>query len=113
MELWTQLIKAPLEWVASCGSREPAGMSMDAYPQWAAFEAKCKKEGLNDAAIAAFRYNYAKLASGANLMMPESSISAVATLPSYDSLTEEDATLLSKTIMLKLNGGLGTGVRAA
>ena len=86
------------------------GQSDRVYPFWPAFEEKCKKEGLNEAAIAAFKYNYTKLASGANLMMPESSIKPVASLPSYEALTEEDVSLLSKTVMLKLNGGLGTGM---
>ena len=54
------------------------------YQHWPAFEAKCKKEGLNDAAISAFKYNYEKLASGANLMIPESDISPVASLPAYE-----------------------------
>ena len=95
-DIWT--------WVITCGG---GGRT---YPHWPAFEAKCKKEGLNNAAIAAFKYNYSMLASGADLMMPESSISPVAELPSYDSLTKEDTSLLSKTVMLKLNGGLGTGM---
>ena len=97
-------LQAIFEFVVSCGQ------SAREYPQWSAFETKCKAEGLNDAAIAAFKYNYTKLASGANLMMPEGAIEPVDSLPSYESLTEEDVSLLSKTVMLKLNGGLGTGM---
>ena len=41
------------EFVMTCGS------SGRDYPEWPAFEAKCKAEGLNDAAIAAFKYNCA------------------------------------------------------
>ena len=94
-------------WMITCGG----GVDSESkYAHWPAFEAKCKKEGLNKAAIAAFKYNYEMLASGANLMMPEASISPVASLPSYDSLTKEDPTLLKQTVMLKLNGGLGTGM---
>merc|ERR1719163_1772955 len=37
-------------------------------------------------------------------------ISPVDSLPSYASLTETDSSLLGKTVMLKLNGGLGTGM---
>ena len=44
------------------------------YPHWPEFQKKCRKAGLGPAAIAAFRYNYEKLASGANLMIPESEI---------------------------------------
>ena len=43
-------------------------------------------------------------------MLPESSISPVSTLPSYEALTAEDPTLLKSTVVLKLNGGLGTGM---
>ena len=37
-------------------------------------------------------------------------ISPVNSLPDYEKLTAEDPSLLSKTVMLKLNGGLGTGM---
>merc|ERR1719454_2646642 len=43
-------------------------------------------------------------------MVSESMISPVDSLPSYASLTETDSSLLSCTVMLKLNGGLGTGM---
>jgi len=81
---------------------------MDAV--WGKYEEKMKAEGLNDAAIAAFKYNLGVLTSGANLMIPETEISPVDSLPDYASLTKEDPSLLAKTVMLKLNGGLGTGM---
>jgi UDP-N-acetylglucosamine pyrophosphorylase len=78
---------------------------------WPAYEEKMKSEGLNEAAINAFKYNLGVLLSGANTMIPESSISAVDELPVYETITgEPSAELLSKTVMLKLNGGLGTGM---
>merc|ERR1719220_1201511 len=44
-------------------------------------------------------------------MIPEPSISAVESLPELDKLTvESDPSLLKKTVILKLNGGLGTGM---
>merc|ERR1719220_1317853 len=44
-------------------------------------------------------------------MIPEPSISAVESLPELDKLTvESDPSLLKKTVVLKLNGGLGTGM---
>ena len=44
-------------------------------------------------------------------MLPEASISPVSTLPSYEALSvTEDPTLLKSTVVLKLNGGLGTGM---
>ena len=62
---------------------------------WPLYEAKMKKEGLNDAAIAAFKYNYSVLTSGQDTMIPESSISPVDSLPSYESLNvTEDSSLL-------------------
>ena len=67
-------------------------------------------EGLNDAAIAAFKYNLGVLTSGADLMIPESKISPVDELADYAALSEEDPALLEATVMLKLNGGLGTGM---
>ena len=67
-------------------------------------------EGLNESAIKAFEYTYEKLTSGANLFVGEDAIAPVADLPSYDALTEEKPALLTETVMLKLNGGLGTGM---
>mmetsp|Transcript_10165 Transcript_10165/g.34547 ORF Transcript_10165/g.34547 Transcript_10165/m.34547 type:complete len:473 (-) Transcript_10165:375-1793(-) len=79
--------------------------------KWPAFEEKMKAEGLNESAIAAFKYNYGVLVSGASTMIPESSIAPVESLPRLESLkVSPDATLLKKTVMLKLNGGLGTGM---
>merc|ERR1711920_156856 len=62
------------------------------------------------AAIAAFKYTFQKLTSGDSLMIGEALIKPVPSLPQYEALTDEDATLLKQTVMLKLNGGLGTGM---
>lgn len=79
--------------------------------RWGLFEEKMKKEGLNEAAIAAFKYNLGVLLSGASTMIPESDISPVESLPSLESLdVKPDPSLLKSTVMLKLNGGLGTGM---
>jgi UDP-N-acetylglucosamine pyrophosphorylase len=77
---------------------------------WPAYEQKMTAAGLNKVAIAAFKYTFEKLASGANLMIPESAIQPVDELPTYESLTAEDPALLQQAVMLKLNGGLGTGM---
>jgi len=77
---------------------------------WPAYQAKMEAEGCNPVAIAAFKYTFEKLVSGAALTIPESDLSAVDSLPNYDSLTEEKEALLKTTVMLKLNGGLGTGM---
>ena len=67
-------------------------------------------EGLDPSAIVAFKYTFGKLTSGESLFLPESEISPVADLPTYESLSAEDPSLLTSTVMLKLNGGLGTGM---
>ncbi|KAL3927628.1 MAG: hypothetical protein SGPRY_002737 [Prymnesium sp.] len=69
-----------------------------------------KAEGLDPSAIEAFKYNFGKLTSGESLFLPETSISPVAELPAYESLSKEEPSLLTSTVMLKLNGGLGTGM---
>merc|ERR1719199_2137274 len=43
-------------------------------------------------------------------MIPESSIQPTESLPDYASLSKEDPELLKQTVMVKLNGGLGTGM---
>jgi len=93
---------------ATPSAADALGKSFDAL--WPKYEAKMKKEGCSEAAIAAFKYNFGVLTSGANLMIPESTITPVDSLPSYESLTKEDPTLLKETVMVKLNGGLGTGM---
>merc|ERR1719355_519321 len=68
-------------------------------------------ESGSDAAINAFKYNYGVLVSGANTMMPESSLDAVESLPEFEKLDiTEKPELLKQTVVLKLNGGLGTGM---
>merc|ERR1719343_1140538 len=79
--------------------------------RWPLFETKMKEEGLNEAAIAAFKYNLGVLLSGASTMIPESSIGPVESLPTLEGLeVTPDPSLLKSTVMLKLNGGLGTGM---
>merc|ERR1719230_2104908 len=86
-----------------------SGPSMETL--WPIYEAKMRAEGLNDAAIAAFKYNFEVLVSGANTMIPEAAIGPVVGLDTLESLTiEPNPELLAKTVMLKLNGGLGTGM---
>merc|ERR1719272_2234583 len=69
------------------------------------------KESESDAAINAFKYNYKVLASGASTMMPESALDPVAELPDFDKLDiTAKPELLKQTVVLKLNGGLGTGM---
>eukprot|EP00445_Apocalathium_hangoei_P023081 CAMPEP_0203899202 /NCGR_PEP_ID=MMETSP0359-20131031/41642_1 /ASSEMBLY_ACC=CAM_ASM_000338 /TAXON_ID=268821 /ORGANISM="Scrippsiella Hangoei, Strain SHTV-5" /LENGTH=717 /DNA_ID=CAMNT_0050822411 /DNA_START=65 /DNA_END=2218 /DNA_ORIENTATION=- len=90
--------------VSACG---PSKLS----ELWPAYQAKMEKEGCNEAAIAAFKYNLGVLASGANVMIPESAIDPVESLMDYEQIkVKPDSSLLKQTVVLKLNGGLGTGM---
>jgi UTP--glucose-1-phosphate uridylyltransferase len=80
---------------------------------FAAFETKMVAAGMGDAAIRAFRRNYEALLRDETGMIPENSISAATELPSFDEITNNepaDALLLGKAVVIKLNGGLGTGM---
>eukprot|EP00967_Tisochrysis_lutea_P055289 scaffold69425_cov33-Tisochrysis_lutea.AAC.1 len=67
-------------------------------------------KGLSATAIRAFEYNFEQLTSGKSLFLEESAIEPVNELPTYESLNYENPKLLEKTVVLKLNGGLGTGM---
>ncbi|KAL6753565.1 UDP-glucose pyrophosphorylase [Haematococcus lacustris] len=81
---------------------------------FAPFESKCRSAGLTEAAIAAFRHNYEQLAAGATGLVPEDEIEAVSNLPYLNDMSEPEPSkvkpLLSRTAVLKLNGGLGTSM---
>jgi len=81
---------------------------------WPIYEAKMKaggKESESAAAIAAFKYNLGVLCSEANTLMGEDVLDPVKPLPDLTALTiTEKPELLKETIVLKLNGGLGTGM---
>merc|ERR550532_590956 len=97
----------------SCSSAAGAGAERRgrAAKLWPAFEEKLKAEGLSEAAVAAFRRNFFVLASGASTLIPESSITPLKSITDFEKLdTKPDPKLLKSTVMLKLNGGLGTGM---
>ncbi len=101
---------------------------------------KMNKEHISQAAISAFIYNYTKLINGDNGLLPESSISPVIDLPYFErDIKGRSGTVagtvdvdvnatnaatssndnnninnikdaLSKTVIIKLNGGLGTSM---
>jgi UDP-N-acetylglucosamine pyrophosphorylase len=81
---------------------------------WKVYEDKMKnggKESESAAAINAFKANLAVLVSGADTMMPESSLDPVEKLDEFEKLDiTEKPELLKQTVVLKLNGGLGTGM---
>lgn len=68
-------------------------------------------EGINPSAISAFESTFKMLASGETGIIKESSISPVPDLDKAAELSiQPDTSLLGKTVVLKLNGGLGTGM---
>lgn len=78
-----------------------------------AFEIKMNAAGMGDAAIRAFRRNYEALLRDETGMIPEETISPAQGLESFESISsqgEADASLLSQAVVIKLNGGLGTGM---
>merc|ERR1711966_517617 len=73
--------------------------------------AKMEKEGIAESAIAAFESTFKSLVSGNTGVIPESTLTPVPDLVHTDSIDiASDAALLSETVVLKLNGGLGTGM---
>lgn len=68
-------------------------------------------EGIAASAISAFESTFNSLVSGNTGMIPESTISPVPDLVNAESISVEPNTeLLKETVVLKLNGGLGTGM---
>jgi UTP--glucose-1-phosphate uridylyltransferase len=68
--------------------------------------------GLSAAAIDAFLFQYRKLELNEAGLIPEDSISPVSGLPSIDDepVPDSPSDLATRTVVLKLNGGLGTGM---
>lgn len=73
-----------------------------------------KAENLSDAAIAAFAHSYQELVSGASGNIAEADIVGVDSLPDLENDIQGkyavDPALLNQTVVLKLNGGLGTSM---
>jgi UDP-N-acetylglucosamine pyrophosphorylase len=68
-------------------------------------------EGISPSAISAFESTFGSLISGNTGMIPESTITPVPELVKSEDFTEApDISLLASTVVLKLNGGLGTGM---
>jgi UTP--glucose-1-phosphate uridylyltransferase len=73
---------------------------------------KMESAGLSSAAIRAFLYQYEKLAGNETGSIAEASIAPVKNLPSIEGkpYPGDSASLTTETVVLKLNGGLGTGM---
>lgn len=78
-----------------------------------AFETKMRQADMGDAIVRAFQHSYAALRAGRTGMLPESAIQPVTDLP-HIGTTETDSTsdtaLFTQTVIVKLNGGLGTSM---
>jgi len=80
---------------------------------FAAFESKMTAAGMGDAAIRAFRRNYEALLRNETGMISEDTIAPASGLASFESIAASapaDAALLAQAVVIKLNGGLGTGM---
>jgi UDP-N-acetylglucosamine pyrophosphorylase len=79
-----------------------------------AIEAKMRVAGVGDPTIRAFLEAVRKVRRGERGMVPESAIEPVLTLPHLDELDPaamaDPRALLSRLAVIKLNGGLGTGM---
>ncbi len=72
---------------------------------------KMRAAGVHQAAIDTFRHYYERLAAGETGLLPESAIEPLRELPDAERLTEQaPAELVDQAVVVKLNGGLGTGM---
>ena len=82
-------------------------------PDFSLFQNKMSAAGMGDAVIKAFRRNYEALLANETGMIPESAITPAKDILSFENLPKTAATdhsLLARTVVIKLNGGLGTGM---
>ena len=74
---------------------------------------KMRADGVADVAVKTFAHYYERLRAGEAGMLPESEIEPVAELPDADELPEDEEgarAALARTVVVKLNGGLGTSM---
>lgn len=78
------------------------------------FRAKMEAADVSEAAIRAFERNYQALLRNESGLIPEDSIGPCDSLPELGDVSSEseefDPSLLAKTVVIKLNGGLGTSM---
>ena len=78
------------------------------------FSQKFQEAALGESVERAFRASYEALAANETGLIPESAITPARGLPAYEDLVEVDSDaipgLLAQTVIIKLNGGLGTGM---
>lgn len=87
---------------------------MTATSNFTPFAEKMQAERLPEIVIRTFRRYYEQLAAGETGLIPESDIRPVAALPDLERLPDDLAEIgraaLPHAVMVKLNGGLGTGM---
>lgn len=78
----------------------------------ALIETKMRSAGISEVAIKAFLYQYQKLLRNDTGLIPEEAIEPIAQLPHLEEreLPESIGEYLRQTLVLKLNGGLGTSM---
>ena len=69
-----------------------------------------RQEGLPEIAIDTFAHYEERLRSGEHGMLPEAELEPLTEVPSAEELPSPDASALSRVVVLKLNGGLGTSM---
>lgn len=78
------------------------------------FAEKMRADGLSESAVRAFEGNFRALERNETGLIPESDLAPVTELPVAETLPVPSAAqllpLLQKTVVIKLNGGLGTGM---
>lgn len=81
-------------------------------PSFSPVADKMRAAGVSEAAIAAFKRSFNLLAAQSNGLIPEDAILPADDIPRYEEVAKEpaDPGLLARAVMLKLNGGLGTGM---
>ena len=84
-------------------------------PSFTPFAEKMEQAGVTSAAIRAFASSFRLETSNQSGLLSESSLAPVRDLPRYEQIISQsdpalDRDLLAKTVLLKLNGGLGTGM---
>ncbi len=81
---------------------------------FAPFAEQMRADGLPDIVIRSFHFYYDQLAAGRTGFIPEAEIRPVRSLPDREQLSpalkRTGRAALAKTVILKLNGGLGTGM---
>ncbi|MGZ6662386.1 MAG: UTP--glucose-1-phosphate uridylyltransferase, partial [Solirubrobacteraceae bacterium] len=92
---------------AECGTQSASTTGLDASL------VKMRNAGMPEPAMKAFTYYYEQLRTGQAGLISESRLEPIGELPSLGELPCDDeraGQLLERTIVLKLNGGLGTSM---